>query len=106
MSVQEHSTATTELNSMLPNKVSEYRPTSHFIDAKKWRNVHGWIIQDVIENGTAMKAKGDKHKLVKECGGFEWWFIVKVVRNGKNKLLSCYVPEFEDCKELYDKHFK
>lgn len=105
MSIKQHSTGTSP-EDRLPNNPAEYLPTAHFYDCKKWRNIHGYIIRDVIENGTLERAMDGCHKFVKKVDGFEWWFVVDHHRNKENTLITAYVPEFDDKKELYDKHYK
>jgi len=106
MSVQEHSTGFETNRPLLPNNPSEYIPTDHFMDNKKWRHISGEIIREVIETGIVKPAKDGCYKFVKIVNGFEWWFVVKHIPGDKNKLITAYIPEFMDDKEKYDRYIK
>lgn len=65
--------STTSLPSRTP---SDYRPTDHFVDRKKSRDVPGWAIQEAIERGPVRRTGSGEIEARTETPGARFGVVI------------------------------
>lgn len=113
MSIQ-HSTQTqsdsdvqTDNHERFPREPSEYRPSVHFGQEFRDRNMRPEFIGMLLD-GELTSAKYGKHKFVADIPDragrdHEWWLVVSYNPSGPNEIVTAYCPEFNDCEASYNR---